>query len=334
VGGATKKYGRYVVTSEKYSADQMGTYPDFIIGGAMKSATSSLHTILATHDCIFIPETEIHFFSIDDPIHHPPFFFGPKGVRRYQDYERDFDRNLTWYQKFFAPARDEQVVGEDSTVYLASPEAPVRIRDLLQDVKLVFLLRNPVDRTYSHYWHRVRKGYATHRFEHELQHGPTTLHLRSLYKPQLQRYYETFSREQIKVILFEQFIENTQKVVDDVCAFLDVPMSIEVADVNDHANSSKVPRWLRLQLWLNRRSRSLSDRYGSHLPGESSAPFSARDRFRRKIYSRLKRWNLQSGSYPPMNPETRQHLSQIYGQKNRGLGKIIDANPEGHWDCL
>jgi hypothetical protein len=318
----------------KYSASQVGRYPDFIIGGAMKSATSSLHTILATHDRIFIPETEIHFFSIDDPIQHPTFFFGPTGVRRDQDYERDFERNLRWYRKFFAPARDEQVVGEDSTVYLASPDAPARIHDLLPDVKLIFLLRNPVDRTYSHYWHRLRKGYAAHRFESELQYGPATLHLRSFYKPQLQRYYEAFARDQIKVILFEQFVENTQQVVDEVCAFLDVPTSIDLADVNDHANPSKVPRWLRLQLWLNRRSRSLDDRYGSHLPGESEGSFSVRDRVLGRVYARLKRWNLRFGSYPPMHPETRRHLSRIYGQKNRGLGELIEANPEKHWDCL
>ena len=330
----SKKQSRNAAPNVKYTPEQVGTYPNFIIGGAMKSATSSLHTILATHDRIFIPETEIHFFSIDDPIQHPSFFFGPKNVRRHQDYERDFNRNLKWYQEFFSPAEDNQLVGEDSTVYLASPDAPARIYDLLPDVKLIFLLRNPVDRTYSHYWHRVRKGYAAHGFEYELQHGPSTLHLRSFYKPQLQRYYETFSRDQINVILFEQFVENTQKVVDDVCEFLDVPASIDVADVNDHANSSKVPRWFRLQLWLNRHSRSLSNRYGSHLPGESSVSFFIGDRFRQKIYSRLKRWNLQAGSYPPMNPRTRRHLSQIYGQKNRGLGEIIAPNPKEHWDCL
>jgi hypothetical protein len=334
MGCSARKQSRNAVADVKHSVNQVDTYPDFIIGGAMKSATSSLHTILASHDHIFIPETEIHFFSIDDPIQHRTFFFGPKSVRRHQDYERDFERNLRWYKKFFAPAQFDQVVGEDSTVYLASPEAPARICDLLPDVKLIFLLRNPVDRTYSHYWHRVRKGYAAHRFEHELQHGPSTLHLRSFYKPQLRRFYETFSRDQIKVILFEQFVENTQQVVDDVCTFLDVPKTIDVADVNDHANPSKAPRWLGLQLWLNRHSRSLDDRYGSHLPGESVASLSVGDRLQRRVYARLKRWNSRSGSYPPMNPKTRRHLSQIYGQKNRGLGEFIEANPEEHWDCL
>jgi hypothetical protein len=316
------------------SSKQVGAYPDFIIGGAMKSATSSLHTILADHERIFIPEPEIHFFSIDDPIQHPPFFLGTKGEFRSQDYERDFDRNVRWYRQFFASACDDQVIGEDSTVYLAAPEAPERIRQLLPNVKLIFLLRNPVDRTYSHYWHRVRKGYATHRFEHELRHGPCTLHIRSFYKPQIQRYYRVFPEDQIKVILFERFVESTQQVVDEVCAFLRIETSIDLTDVDDHTNASKVPRWLQLHLWLNRCSALLRDNYSSHLPGKTSATLSTRELLQRKIYSRLQDWNLQAGSYPPMNPDTRRHLSKLYGQKNRGLGEILSVDLGDYWPCM
>lgn len=311
-----------------------GSLPDFIIGGAMKSATSSLHNLLATHNRVFIPDDEIHFFSIDDFIQHPPYFFGAVERRMDQDYRRDFERNLRWYESFFEPANDGQLIGEDSTAYLASPKAPGRIRELLPDVKLIFMLRNPVDRTYSHYWHRVRKGKAVNDFEHEIRYGPNNLHRRSFYKPQLNRYLDTFPRAQVKVILFEEFVEETQRVVNDACSFLGLQTTVSVEEASQHRNPSRVPYFFRLQLWMNRIIRDLDDFYERLLPGIRPTSLGFWNQVQRSVFSRLQRWNLKEGSYPPMKEETRAHLSKIYGRENRGLGEIVGIDFQDYWPCM
>ncbi len=81
-------------------------FPDFIIAGAMKSGTTSLHHILANHPEIFIPDKEISFYDIDDFVQHPDFFFfnhdswsHPKLEDRLEDY-------FEWYESFFDNAEE------------------------------------------------------------------------------------------------------------------------------------------------------------------------------------------------------------------------------------
>jgi len=304
-------------------------FPDLIIGGAMKSGTSSLHVILGQHPEIFIPEGEVHFFCMDDIVQHTQFFGPSTGA---PVFEPDSTRILNWYASFFEPARGDQLIGEDSTIYLASTKAPKRIKKILPDVKLIFMLRHPVDRTYSHYWHLVRTGRAVYSFEQELRFGPNTLHQRSFYRQQLERYFDLFPRNQIKVILFERFVQDTQAVVDEVCSYLGLSTSVDVDAVDTHANASRMPRWHRLQLFLNYASQGLWNRYESHLPGSTAADeTSVRTRILRSLFYRLRNWNLRDTPYPPMAAETRASLSDLYARENRGLDDLIPCDLEKYW---
>lgn len=310
------------------SAERDLRHPDFIIGGAMKSGTSSLHVILDHHPDIYIPSGEVHFFCMDDIVQHPDFF---NSINEFPDREQDVESTLEWYESFFEPASDGQLIGEDSTVYLASPKAPKRIRKLLPDVKLLFMLRHPVDRTYSHYWHRVRMGRAVYDFEGELQYGSSTLHQRSLYAPQLKRYFDLFPHDQIKVILFERFVQETQEVIDEVCTFLGLSNTVDVDKVDTHANASRVPRWHQLQLILNYFSQGLWDRYSDHLPGPENSEKNLRVQFLRSMFYRLRYWNLQRPSYPPMDPRTRSKLATIYARENEGLEELVGCDFQEYW---
>lgn len=296
----------------------------------MKSATSSVHHILADHEDIFIPDPELHFFCMDDVVQHPDFH---TEEGREVDYKSDFRQNLEWYRSFFEEAESSQLIGEDSTVYLASPKAPSRVKELLPEVKLVFMLRNPIDRTYSHYWHRVRSGRAVHKFEQELEYGTSTLYLRSFYKRQLDRYFRLFSRDQVKVILFERFVENTQDVVEDLCSFLGLSRSVDVSKVERHVNASSVPRSHRLQLAVNYAVQELDfwERYAAHLPGkEKDKTLSAFDRLLRGVLLRIQQHNLQEGNYPPMASATREKLGALYARENRGLDTLLGRDL-GRW---
>lgn len=307
-----------------------GRAPDFIIGGAMKCGTSSMHTILSSHEKIYIPDEEIHFFCMDDIVQHPAFIkYDPDRI----DFEADVEKKRAWYSSFFESAEENQVLGEDSTVYLASTVAPQRIRRHLPDVKLIFLIRNPVDRTYSHYWHRVLSGRATYQFERELQQGPTLLHLRSYYKPQLERYFDLFPQDQIKVVLFERFTEHTQTVVDEVCSYLGLSRSVDLDTVRTHARASHAPRWLWLFLVLNCVLDPTRDHYDAHLPGmsndreETSHPL-------RRILHLLQRGIPRDESYPPMRAGTRERLARIYAHENDGLGDLIDVDLGKYWPFM
>src|SRR4029453_15619679 len=111
------------------------------------------------------------------------------------DYEHHCQDYLGWYSSFFQNAADGQVIGEDSTTYMASSKASRRIARLLPNVKLIFMLRDPVTRAYSHYWHLVKTGPVIYDFESTLRHTPYTILQRGYYKEQIERFMEYFPED-------------------------------------------------------------------------------------------------------------------------------------------
>ena len=91
-------------------------WPHFIIAGAMKSGTTSLHYILNHHDNIFVPAGEIFFFDMDDIQQHPDFCMDIAGGWAFHDYEQGYNHYLEWYEDFFRGAVDGQILGEDSVM--------------------------------------------------------------------------------------------------------------------------------------------------------------------------------------------------------------------------
>ena len=116
------------------------TLPNFLIVGAAKSGTTSLFEYLAQHPEVYVAVCkELHYFS-DAPY--------PKLANSDKEYE-----NL------FVGIINEKAIGESSVSYLSDTEAPYRINKLLKDVKIIILLRNPVDRAYAQWGHMYRLGY-------------------------------------------------------------------------------------------------------------------------------------------------------------------------------
>jgi hypothetical protein len=307
--------------------------PDFIIGGAMKCGTTSMHLMLSSREDVFIPRSEVHFFAMGDLIQSAGIITLDPGRTRF---DLGSEEKMGWYKSFFKNARSEQLVGEDSTTYLPSRLAPERIRELLPDTKLIFMLRNLVDRTYSHYRHMVNRGRATKTFEQELIHGSSTLHLRSFYKPQLERYYKLFPREQIKVVLFERFVEETQTVMDEISSYLGLSGSVDVGEKNrTHANTSWYPGWPRTYLMINYILGERAGRSRSHWPGETSEnrisdTGFAKDLLRSLLF-RLRRMIPKQESFPSIDDSLRQRLTQLYARKNQGIGKLVDIEVGEYW---
>lgn len=317
------------------SQQPAGRLPDFLIGGAMKAGTTALHQLLARHTGVFIPDREVHFFCLDDITEHPDFV-APAGEHwTLPDFDTELTANLAWYRALFRKARPDQLIGEHSTVYLPSGKAPARIARLLPAAKLVFLLRDPVARTYSHYWHRVRWGQAVHGFEATLRYAPHTLLTRSFYRRQLETVFQHIPRQRIQVLIFEEFIREPQRVLDSVCAFLGLPGGVDLRGVETHIHRGDAVRFRRLQLFQNRLFRPLRTRaQRPPLPGVPAVRLGATERLALRLDRGMRALNRSRAGYPPMRSGTRDFLAALFAKENAGLSDLLGVELERFWPSL
>jgi hypothetical protein len=301
--------------------------PDFIIGGAMKCATTSLHHILGSHPGVFLPPGEIKLFDIDEITLHPDNFPYVAGRWTDHEFEQRSTDYLEWYRQQFAAAPAGALIGEDSPSYLASLKAPARVHRLLPNVKWIFLLRDPVARAYSHCWHLVRTRRTSGSFEETLRQDGSLLQ-RGFYRESLQRYLNVFAAAQIRVILFEQFVAETGRVVGQLLDFLGVDPTAPV-DLARH-NESRFPRFVGLRLLENRCTRYLAGRRHWSRPG---MPGPRRLNVLERAVLNLGAWlnPLRRGRPQPMRPGTEQFLSRLYQRENAGLSELIGLPVEEYW---
>lgn len=308
--------------------------PDFIICGAMKAGTSTLHYILNQHPDIYIPDGEVHFYDIDNLLEHPEFnyFDGHRWLsQKFDDSPAQFCR---WYASHFDDAQDTQLIGEDSTTYISSEIAAKRIRLQKKPVKLIVLLRNPTDRTYSHYWHCVRTGRIGHSFEHALRYEPRPLLERSLYLSQLTTFFKYVPREQMKIVVFEDFLADKRKTIAEVCAFLGVDDAlIPAAAIEAHKNESFVPRFCRLQLAQNLFLREAgSYHYDRHLPVAPPPLNLRRARMMRLVNAAQRRLNpMVQRKPPPMEASTKRFLDDYFQRELDGLNELLGRDVMSTW---
>ncbi|RMH14569.1 MAG: sulfotransferase [Gammaproteobacteria bacterium] len=202
--------------------------PDFIIIGAQKSGTTSLYQYLTGHPNI-LPALvkEVHFFDLN---HH-----------RGKDW---YLSNFPYIQRHHSNA-NRYICGESSPYYLFHPLVPKRMRELCPHVKLIVLLRNPVDRAVSHYHHMVQRGLEKLSFIDALKeegrrlegeearliadpkyisaaHWHYSYLSRGLYAQQLQRWFELFPKESLLILKAEDFFQETSSKLHEVCQFLGV----------------------------------------------------------------------------------------------------------------
>lgn len=197
----------------------MSVKPNLFIVGAMKSGTTSLYSILEQHPQIcmssekepsrFINENEIKNLELEFP-------------RIYKaGYWKDHSKYLNLFQK---EDRGIKYFGESSTAYAKFPlfkSPPKEIKKFNPNAKLIYILRNPVDRALSEYWHQVCKGNEHLTIDEAICENSNYLQT-SNYPLQLSKYNEYFPPEQIKTILFEKFITDPESTIQDICQWLEI----------------------------------------------------------------------------------------------------------------
>jgi Sulfotransferase domain len=211
--------------------------PNFIVIGAQKSGTSSLFAYLAQHSQLFPScRKEVHYFDggLDPKV-------------------ETYALGRPWYQAHFPLRRELDASAkafEASPLYLFNPITPRRIHKLLPDAKLIALLRNPVERAISHYFHEVRKGREVRPIDEALMDQEDELDRvvqtqsyksdffinksyksRGIYNRQLERYFEYFGRDQVLIVSSEDLFGKPSRTLAQVYNFLGVEPDSRMLDL-------------------------------------------------------------------------------------------------------
>lgn len=205
------------------------TWPNFFIVGAAKCGTSSLYAYLKQHPQVYMsPNKEPHFFSQIEPGSDRRYVI-PRTVTSEEE-----------YLNLFREANGAVAVGEASPSYLWDEAAAYRMRDKVPEAKIIILLRDPIERAFSHYLMNVREGTQNLPFYEALledQNRPakgwtnSNLYVElGQYASQVERYMNLFGRERVCVLLSDDFKGDSEAVLRRAASFLHVEEE-PVADI-------------------------------------------------------------------------------------------------------
>lgn len=164
--------------------------PNFLIIGAGKSGTTSLFNYLLQHPRIKPPrKKEIHYFDVN------------------------YNKGLQWYKAYFPIISPNKITFEATSNYLETKQAPKIIHDLLPNVKLILVLRNPTDRAYSHYQNSVRNGTETLSFQDALKTNKAYID-GSMYGEHLKHWVEYFPKKQFFIMKYQELTKHFNEIFD------------------------------------------------------------------------------------------------------------------------
>jgi hypothetical protein len=195
--------------------------PDFLILGAPKAGTTAIYHALKLHPDVFMPkQKELRFFA-----------FEGKKIDKKDPVNRKVVTDIEAYKRHFSYAKDFQIRGEASPGYLSSEEAPVRIQRTVPKVRMIAILRNPIERAFSHFLFAIQQGYEPRNTEFLDALREPYIDYRgfsrlrpyatdSLYGKSLSRYFQIFDRDQIHVVDYKELKASPQSALHGIYHFL------------------------------------------------------------------------------------------------------------------
>jgi len=259
--------------------------PDFVIVGAMKSATSSLQEQLARQPGIFMST--------------------PKEPNYFSNAEQ-YAKGMSWYSGLFAKAPKGSLLGEASTHYTKLPTYPEvvpRLKEYLPNARFVYVMRHPVDRLVSHYIHEWSTGVYRCSLEKAIEKYPELVAYGS-YAMQLEPYFEAFGRDAVLPVFFDRLLKEPQAELERICRFIGYQgQPVWIHDLKpDNVSSERIRRFPGYRLlvefgpaaWLRR-----------HL-----IPQSLRDAVKKKL-SMQKRPDLSEGARARLEVEFDRDLARL-----------------------
>jgi hypothetical protein len=219
--------------------------PNFIIAGGVATGTSFLSATLALHPDIYLPR-------IQRP--EPNFFH----------YSWKFNQGIEWYQKmWFHEVGNQRAIGERSSLLLPSDVAAKRIKQALPDVKLIFCLRNPLERAWGNYRFTVLEGLEPLSFDEAIlceaermkravgkwaEVQPHAYLTRSRYSAHLEEFFALFGKERILLLKSEDLGHNPHDNVKRVCEFLGVDSTVSLHTPPNYSSPSVIDRAIQMEL--------------------------------------------------------------------------------------
>ena len=270
--------------------------PDFAIIGAMKSGTSSIRAALDEHPESFCAR-ETHFFC------------------------ENFERGTDWYLERFATAGDVRRIGEKTADYLYHRDALDRMAQMLPGAQMIVMLRDPVDRAYSNYWHERRLDREKLSFRDAVAAEPERLangqrHFAYLdmsrYLQQIERLCTLYPRGSVKVIIFEDFSEAPADSFSDVCRFLGIDDTVDPEALKVRHNQYMETKRRRLASLI--RKNSVRDRLPKAL--------------RRRLWGNM----FRAAEYEPLDPALRRELAARFAEENAALARWLGIE-RMRWDA-
>jgi len=269
--------------------------PSFLGIGVPRAGTTWLYKLLAAHPDVYVPlrRKEVHFF------------------------DSNYERGVQWYKKFFPPddaAARYQAIGEITPHYLFHPRCPERIAATLQDPKLIVILRNPVDRAYSHYLFRARVANYTGSFEGFLSSCREAIQW-GFYSQGLRNYLRYFSRDKILVLIYEIAVVDVHKTMEALANFLGIAVARFPPNVGfERINPSYIPKWRSLYALATNVAHVLRNKYELDWVVNLAKRLGIKQVFG------------QSGSVPPMKEQTKKFLRGIYEKEIEKLEAILEID--------
>lgn len=212
--------------------------PEFIVAGIMKSGTTYLDNLIRRHPQILMPERsmDLSFFDNDEI----------------------WKNGISWYEKAFIPFEEMVgVVGQTSADCAFNPGSIERVKNTIPNVKLIFVIRNPIDRLYSLYWHQVSMGREIHSFENVIEHESRRVKkdyynfkmysylARSKYASQFENVYQHFDNKNVMIIPFELLTTNELSLLNFVFDFLGVNRINNISEIKSETtkkNKANIPQ--------------------------------------------------------------------------------------------
>lgn len=295
--------------------------PNFFIVGTAKSGTTTLYNHLKKHQ-------DIYFSNIKEP-----YFFSTKYTnlphKGPEDYINDQKRKsmptLKHYLQLFEGASSEKIIAEASTDYLYYFRVADDIKKMNPASKIVILLRNPVDRAFSAYYHQKNKGRETLTFSEALEEEENRIKNNysfiwrykqvGLYYKQVKYYLDVFGHENVKIFLYDELKEDINKVIKGILSFLNLNTDLVVNTSERHRATGILKNEMLYKLLY--RPNTIKAIIKPIIPPKTRA----------KMKLILTNWNFKK---PEMDAKVRKYLINYFKEDVKMSEKLVGKRLS-HW---
>jgi len=288
--------------------------PDVLIVGAQKAGTTSIYDWLGQHPAVYAnPAAKDCPFFCDDT---------------------KYAEGIGAYASLFEDAEEGQLILAGGVNYMFFPNAPSRIFSSIPQVKIIFSLRNPIDRAFSAYRHAVERGLEKRSFDQAVEEelsspGYATFFENSrknylshgLYAAQIARFQGFFPHEAMKIVLFDDIKSRPQSVIDEVFAFIGLPSFMPNMIAKNVTKGGYKSDLLRRALFDENLRKN---RFFSALKNLLNPEI------RHKLRTAIREFNKKPVKFDEPSLITRQLLTDYYREEISRLETLISRNL-GHW---